>query len=803
MLRMITDLDPGWLFRIADGPSDGRKDAPDLPGTPGCRTVDLPHDYAIESGYEPDGDPSQGYADRWHKAVYTKYFSIVTMENKRAFLLFDGVMCNAKVYVNGSFAGEQPYGYAPFRLDITGFAAAGGNIVTVTVDNTVRPADRWYSGAGIFRDVKLVVTGDPHILMDGIFIRSEPSGQNARVHMEIRTGGAGTVKAEIISPDGSPAVLEIRGDAGVSYTAEGTCIPDEEGWHAALDFDIAGAQLWDIETPRLYRACCTLYGEDGSPSDASDVSFGVRTIRMDPDKGLFLNGKSIKLKGVNLHHDGGCTGAAVPEAVWRRRLETLRSIGCNSIRCSHNPPSEAFLDLCDSMGFLVIDEAFDKWTWDKGHYFRNFDTWWKHDLEAMILRDRNHPCVFLWSVGNEVEGQGTDPMIERLGMLADYVRQKDPSRPVSFAMEPHCNIAPTLEGCGLVPVSVKVDLTRRMAERVDGICANYQEQWYEAYHAGIPGKWIIGSETYPYFRGDGNDFLAHKEMCPWYDVLKHPYVFGSYVWPGIDYLGESADRSVRGKTAGLLDTAGFIKPSGHFYRSLWTGEPMVYACVSDPSRRYYWNKSMFGHWSWPNVTRGWNFPHAVQTAVEICVYTNCDEVEISVNGGQTSRHRKADHPNGIIRVYKAYFAGRCDIRGFRGGSEVCTDSLRTASSPETAVLRCAQDDGRFTVVECSVLDRDGNPAWDPEEEVRFDVEGPGRLVGTDNGNTEDFIPFGSGCRRTFQGKCIAVVNRSGPVTVTACSARTGRSEIRIGFSPLPTVTGSQRPADPGDLSQGS
>ncbi|MHB1453009.1 MAG: glycoside hydrolase family 2 TIM barrel-domain containing protein [Saccharofermentanales bacterium] len=757
--RQIMDLNQDWRFARTERSGQGEPET----GLP-FRRVDLPHDYALEGGYEPDGDGSQGFIDRWHDAIYQKTVDIPEIADCRYFIHFDGVMRNSEVYVNGLFVGGRPYGYVPFYFDISDHLRNGENIIEVRVENKQPPADRWYSGAGIYRDVRLVITAKDHFKMYGICITTDFGSAAASVHLKMDVSGGHHVMASIISPTGT-----------IIATAQG----EISSLAAIQQFDIAAPLLWSPETPVLYKAYCVVYNDQGIPVDDCITTFGIRTIVLDNSRGLVVNGNPLKLKGVNLHHDGGCVGAAVPDAVWTRRLNTLKEIGCNAIRCSHNPPSADFLDLCDRIGFLVIDEAFDKWTWTKGHYYKIFEQWWKADLEAMILRDRNHPCVFLWSVGNEVENQGMPDMLDKLAMLATYARSIDPTRPVTYAMEPHCNITPGLDACAAVPLTEKVALTKKIADRVDVLCCNYQEQWYPAYREAIPDKLIIGSETYSYFRGDGNEFLAHKEMSPWFDVRDNDFVIGQFIWPGIDYLGEAVNRSVRGKTGGLIDMAGFIKPAGYFYQSLWAEQPMVYACVSDSSRNYYWSRSMQGHWSWPNVTEGWNFPWAKDSCVELCIYTNCDTVEIKINGARQTTLMKSDFPNGIIKHYKAYAEGVCEVSGFIGGVCRCSHKLITGSEPERMELVCTQNDGEFAVIECHVKDSQGNTMTHQETSVEFKALGAGRLIGTDNGDMSDFTEFSSTRRTTFRGRCIAVLQLNGHTEVTAISNHLSCKSITI------------------------
>ncbi|MDI6619675.1 MAG: glycoside hydrolase family 2 TIM barrel-domain containing protein [Clostridiales bacterium] len=738
--RKVISLNCGWKFCDKDIQDAYKVEFDDS----SWQNIDVPHDWAISRPFnrETPCGQSQGYFDRWGVGWYRRSFQ-TDMKDGAYILLFDGIYENSTVWVNGIKAGGRPYGYAGFYIDITKLVHKGVNKITVCVDNTQQPADRWYSGAGIYRNVKLIMTGSTHIAPWGVYITTPSvNADNANVHIETEVDGC-------INGTCIEASIKTKGKV-ISYG--NSCINDGT---AVIDMEISSPMLWKVDNPVLYTAVIDVYN-NGILEDSEEVKFGIRKVTIDSKNGLVVNGKSIKLKGVNLHHDGGCIGAAVSAWTWERRLKALKSMGCNAIRTSHNMPSPELLDLCDRLGFLVIDEAFDKW--HSGYYGRYFNEWWKYDLEFMLKRDRNHPCVIIWSVGNEVENQGEDCMIKVLSMLADFVHKHENSRPVTFAMNPHC-------AENQIPLSVeaKTELTMKMAEHVDLIGCNYHEQWYEAYHNANSNLVIVGTEAYPYYSGKGNDFAAFEPINPWFYVEKNNYVIGQFLWSGIDYLGEARPYPSKGWSSAPIDTCGVRKTRSWLTESLWSDKPMVHIAIFDDTMRSDMEQP---HWSAPKMCSHWNFMHRIGEVLTIATFTNCDSVELIVNGRLYSQKRLMDFADRIIKWNVPYEPGTIEAIGYKNGKKLCNHILQTAGEPIKINLKAdrsqiCSDGCDVFYGDVEITDKDGNIYPYAENNITFEVYGPGRIIGVDNGDLCSDEPYTSNHRHAFRGRCCAVIRSDG------------------------------------------
>jgi beta-galactosidase len=433
-----------------------------------------------------------------------------------------------------------------------------------------------------------------------------------------------------------------------------------------------------------------------------------------------VNGEPVLLKGVCLHHDCGLLGSAYYDAAWRRRLLTLKSIGCNAIRTSHNPPAEEFLDLCDELGFYVIDECFDKW--ESGYYEAHFDAEWQNDLDDFIMRDRNHPSVFLWSVGNEIHNQGEDAMLRLQKMLIGRVRALD-ERPVTCALAPHA-VPRSLVGA---PLAVLVERTKRLAEDVDVLGLNYHEALYQDYSAAI-NKPILGTECYEYYTSSASNFEDVFIKNPWRYVLENDNVLGQFIWAGIDYLGESS-YPAKGWAGAILDICGFLKPNAYYRKSLWSAEPMVYLTFYDNSLKPDYAR---GRWSFPKTASHLNFEHFRREMVKAAVYTNCDEVELLINGKLMGRRRPSDFENRIIEWVFEYAEGEIQTIAYQNGAPVCTYTLRTAGPahdillvPDTTRLYA----GDIAHIEVRAVDDAGVLCPTEDALVEFALSGDGAILG--------------------------------------------------------------------------
>jgi beta-galactosidase len=770
----------------------------------GWRAVALPHDWSIEGPYAQDaaaGGPG-GYLPTgvgW----YRKRFEAAASERGRAALLeFDGVYENSEVWINGHWLGKRPYGFVPFAYELTEYLRYGGeNVVAVRVDNSHQTNCRWYSGSGITRRTWLLQTDALRVAHWGTFVTTPvATAERATVRVETRVtnGRAAAAHAQLTSEivDGSGNV--------VASTHAQQRLEAGETFRFAQELAVAKPALWSVETPTLYTVRSTVrsMGEDGEQTaDVYETPMGIRSAEFDADRGFLLNGDEVKLRGVCLHQEAGCVGSAVPERMWERRLELLRAMGCNAIRTCHNPFAAEFLELCDRMGFLVMNEAFDEWKDAKAQvrdgYHLYFDAWHERDLTNFIHRDRNHPSVVLWSAGNEVPDQADADGAATLRGLLEIFHREDPTRPVTVACD---RIAAE-------PLSTRVK-PEFLAE-LDVVGYNYVDRWrqradlyYSTDRAAFPKRRFIGTESgglggirgeYGALKAAGGNDAAPWFLIPsnlrldveelWKFVRLHDYVSGDFMWTGIDYLGE-ARWPMKGAPSGALDTCGFAKDSYFFYQSQWTTKPMLH---------------VLPHWNWKG-REGEVLP--------VTCYTNCDTVELFVNGKSYGVKGYEFPREGMEGEYGHYPARALEVRttgdlhlswdvpyapgtvravGKREGRmEVVTEIVTTGDAYSVHLSadreRIAADRRDVAHVRVEVRDAQGRVVPDADQEIQFTVEGAGRLIGVDNGDPFSHESYKARRRRAFHGLCLAVVQstaRAGRIRVTAAAAGLRPAELTL------------------------
>lgn len=627
-MREFFLLNKDWKFALSRGfcPSD-KEDAANFVYEP----VTLPHDWMISSPFSRSTRQagSQGFFDRWGTGWYRKDILLKKEADKKYRLCFDGIYENSTIWVNDILVGQQLYGYSSFSIDITDTLIDGNNTVLIKVDNTSSPVDRWYTGAGIYRKAALEVLPAEHIERDTIFIETIWDGPAAVLN--IHTGIQKIVRASLSSSSRnfpSQQKYQAESDTGII--------------HITIEDPI----LWSADTPHLYDLTLELLSSYSCKNDrvidTITLKTGIRKVELDADKGLFINGIATKLKGVCIHQDAGCFGTAVQKEIWHERLTELKKIGCNAIRLAHHLYMPEMLDLCDELGFYVYEESFDKWT--GGAYGRYYQTEWKKDLTCMVKRDRNHPSIIFWGVGNEVENQAYDSMLDMLDAHIAEVKKLDSSRPVSVAMNPHFSypavpvdmskvediqqFVDEMKTGEIFDIDDRIECIRLIAQKVDFLCCNYQEQWYQRIHRAIPDKAILGTETYMYFRGYEEKFQNFLEENPWWDVEKLDYCIGGMIWTGIDYLGESMGYPAKGWSGALFATDMEKRPIAWQYQSYWTKEPMLHFAVMDYSLPDEGTKE---HWDYPRYVSHWEFPQFKKTVIPYMIATNCEQVEIQVN----------------------------------------------------------------------------------------------------------------------------------------------------------------------------
>jgi beta-galactosidase len=772
--RIVTEWDAGWRFSKGEFASAMSPDFDDS----GWRPVDVPHDWSTEEPFRADYGSGNGYA-AGGVGWYRRHFLLDPAWQGRAVTVeFDGVYANAEVWLNGQFVGGRPYGYSSFALDLTPFVKFGAddNVLAVRVDHSRFADSRWYTGSGIYRQVRLTVTDLLRIAHWGTYVTT-PAVTAASATVQIETtvqNGTDGARTFTVQSD----LLDVSG-----RVVAGAAGPGAVGAHAtqtvAQTVVLPRPRLWSPGSPALYTLCSRLL--DGPVvRDETQTPFGVRAIRFDPDKGFVLNGTAMKLKGVCLHHDAGPLGAAVPAAVWERRLRTLKGIGVNSIRTSHNPPAPEFLDLCDQLGFLVKDEAFDEFTptkkkwaagWNRGEpsrfgYGEFFTEWSVRDMQDMIRRDRNHPSVILWSIGNEID-YPNDPFSHPI-LGKDYRPANPRAENLVTCAEPLVAAAHALDRTRPVTAalaSIVMSNAVGLPEKLDVVGYNYQEADYAADHARHPQRVIFGSEN-------SHDYDA------WLAVRDNAYVSGQFLWTGIDYLGEADVWPHRASGFGLLDLCGFKKPMAWFRQSLWSDEPMVYVCVPvAPEHRQF---TAAEHWNW-----------TVGTMVTVAVYTNCTGVELTLNGRSLGTKPASAAVDGVLTWQIPYEPGVLKAVGRTGGREVCNFTLETAGAasriallPDRSQLRAGQRD--ICHLEFQVTDARGVRVPDAAQVVTFELAGPAELLAVGNADLSSPENCRGAAHAVFHGRGLAFLRSTdvvGDITVKATAP---------GLDPVTLVLQSRR-----------
>lgn len=781
--RLRETLDFGWKFFKGDASGAEQPNYPDS----NWRSLDLPHDWSIEGPIaqnETAGGPG-GYVPTgvgW----YRKHFRLpVGSKNRKVFIEFDGVYENSDVWINGYHLGKRPFGYISFTYDLTPHLVSGNgeNVIAVKVDNSHQPNSRWYSGSGIYRHTWLLTTSEVHVAQWGTFVTTPRASKEASL-IAIKT----RVRNEAVSVTGCKLVSTIvDGERRILQTAEAAHeVSPKADYEFLQEVRLDRPHLWSVDDPYLYKLRSTvLVGQH--VADEYETPFGVRAIAFDPDRGCLLNGSHVKLNGVCLHHDGGAVGAAVPERVWERRLEILKEMGCNAIRTSHNPVAPEFLDLCDKMGFLVMDEIFDEWKVPKGQigpygYSRYFDEWSERDVKDFIHRDRNHPSVVLWSAGNEIGDQTNPQGVETLRRLVKIFHQEDSSRLVTV-------------GCDQIAAEPK-SVPQEFLAQLDVVGYNYVDRWrdraeryYSIDREAYPQRRVIGTESSGLggVRGDyrslvANETTGFRRLASgrrldveqlWKFVRNHDYVAGDFMWTGIDYLGEARWPN-KSSSAGVLDTCGFKKDGYYFYQSQWTTRPMLH---------------LFPHWNWKGHDG---------TFLPVMCYTNCDTVELFLNGKSLGTKGYAFPRLGMEKRYGTFPAralvrrttsdlhlawdvpyepGSLKAVGTKDGKVVVEKEITTTG--EAASIGLSADRNNLILnrrdvahVTVQILDDLRRVVPDADNEITFEVQGEGKLIGLDNGNPESHEDYKSNQRRGFHGLCLAIVQssaRPGKVRVTAAS----------------------------------
>ncbi len=777
--RERVSFDAGWKFHLGDieveVPEGTRaKDIVHVykPEFDECdwRVLDLPHDWAIEQERKPEHSGYNGFFPGgigW----YRKDFLLPKEDaGKHIEIQFDGIYRDATVWINGYLLGTQYDGYTSFYHDISKMVVPGEtNTVVVKVECTGHPISRWYSGSGIYRHVWLTKTSPLHIQNWGTSITTpEVSEKRALVSIqtEIENYGEATafiLETEILNPDGKQVALETS-----AVNAE-RMRPTSVEQH----LPVFNPELWSLESPSIYRVVSRIK-VNGKTADEYESTFGIRSIEFDADNGFFLNGKGVKMKGVCLHHEAGSLGAAVPAEVWERRLLKLKEIGCNAIRTAHNPMAPEFMDLCDELGFLVMDEFVDKWSYWGEFTNPMFRNEWQKNFRQTIRRDRNHPSVVIWSVGNENHPSGSAEQNQGLREYCSFVRSVDPTRPVVSGMERGLD----------KPADEKAADIIKSCSYMDLIALNYGEQWCRRIHECAPGKPYVSTESYRYFSSEEETRHALIERSPWMDVLENDSNMGLFLWAGINYLGEVGQGSWprNGSTSGLLDISGMPKEEAYLYKAFWSDKPTVHISVYEKEIGDF---SGMNNWRWPLLKGQWKA--APGTAVDLVTYSNCEAVELYLNGKLIGVKKRADQPNWIMNWADVnYEPGALKAVGKNGGKTVCEYELKTPGEPACLELKPVKrtvEPGVILQVEIFLRDENGTLLCDDHREVRFKAEGAA-IIALENGDTMFDGDFRNRKSRPFFEGSVLVILKAGQGAVKLSAQAEGLAEQTLKFKAL-------------------
>ena len=749
------NFDNGWRFVLADSAQMSKTDYHDTH----WRALNLPHDWAVEGDFlcsNPSG--AGGGALPGGIGWYRKTFNLQKKQGERYFIEFDGVYMNARVYINGKEVGYRPYGYSSFEYDITPYLIAGRNVVAVRVDNSDQPNSRWYSGCGIYRHVWFTKTADVHVKHWGVHVVANPDGRVSVTADVESQGKAYKVRNQVFDAQGRAVGLKVR-----------------------------RPHLWSVDAPYIYKVRTqVLVG--GKVVDEVWTNTGFRSFRFDAKTGFWLNGKNMKLNGVCEHHDFGCLGAVVNEDAMHRKLVRLKEMGVNAIRSSHNPPAPELLNMCDTMGLIVMDESFDMWHRRKtqNDYARFFDEWHERDLSDLILRDRNHPSILMWSIGNEVLEQWSYADADTLTLeqanlilnaghdastlakdgetsintlladhLADIVRRYDTTRPITAGCnEPSPNNhlfkgkALDIVGFNYHHQGIK-DVPKNFPGRpfimTESVSALQTTGFYTMPSDSVikaPKEWWL-PYTDPSFKCSSYDNMhaswssTHEET---WDVVKHtPYVGGQFIWTGFDYIGEPTPYSYPARSSyfGIIDLAGQPKDVYYMYQSEWTNRPVLH---------------LFPHWNWLDGEQ-----------IDMwCYYNQADEVELYINGKSQGVRRKADSHQYHVMWRVTFEPGEVKVVARKDGKEVRQQTIHTAGQPHHLQLSIDYQGKNTTFVKVEVVDENGNRCPWAENQVFFDTDAT--IIGVDNGNQTSLERFKDNKRKAFFGRCFVVLDGHGTLT---------------------------------------
>ena len=763
--RRETLFDAGWKFFKGDM-NDGEKETLN---DKDWRTIELPHDWSIEdlpgqsdSVIGPFTIKSPGGSSTGHvaggTAWYRKHFSLNNIANKKVTIYFDGVYMNSDVWLNGHHLGNHPYGYTPFYYDLTPYLEQNSeNVLAVRVRNEGKNS-RWYSGSGIYRHVWLTVTNPVHVQQWGVYITTpDVSQKTATVNLVTNFTGNSNMQAFKLRTRLFDAKNKVVAEKAANIPGA------EEPINQAMQ--LSNPHLWSPESPYLYHAETDIL-QNGQAIDHVVTSFGIRSIDISAEKGFLLNGSPVKLRGGCVHHDNGPLGAAAYDRAEERKVQLLKQNGFNAVRTSHNPPSQHFLDACDRLGLIVIDEAFDQWERPKNpeDYNLYFDSCWKKDMDAMVVRDRNHPSVVFWSIGNEINERADSSGLAITRKLYDAVKRLDTTRPVTESL---CHF--------FDHPGYKWDTTAAAYALLDVGGYNYLWRQYEADHAKYPDRIMMGTESF-----------AKEAFENWQQVEKHPYVLGDFVWTAVDYLGEAGIAhtgldSTRNfplpkfpwfnSWCGDIDLIGGKKPQSYYRDVVWNRsklEMLVHAPIPEG------HKEAVSYWGWPEERHSYTFPGAEGKPLLVNVYTRYETVRLVLNGKIIGEQNASAQTKLTATFTVNYQPGVLKAIGLKNGKAVDSVELKTAGKPARIRLtadrtRIQATPGNLVYITAEVLDEKGQLVPDASNLLHFNISGGGEIIATGNADPTGMESMQQPKHKTFEGKCLIIVRskKAGKIRLNA------------------------------------
>ena len=782
--RTVLNFNQGWKFRLGTDSGAINEQYNDA----AWRTLNLPHDWSVEGKFDEKNPATTGGGALpggigWYRKTFTLP---AALQQQQIFIDFDGVYCNSEAWINGHYLGKRPNGYISFQYELTPWLKKDGrqNVLVVKADNSQQPNSRWYSGSGIYRNVWLTAVNEVHVGHWGTYVTT-PQVSNAEARVVLNIDVCNTA-SQTVETAVKTVLLNAAGKQ-VAFVQEVLRIHAKDTAHRQQVFTVTNPVLWSDEAPYLYKAVTTVK-QNGKITDTYTTPVGIRSFVFDQQQGFLLNGQPVKIKGVCNHHDLGCLGTAINKRALQRQLEILKGMGCNAIRTSHNPPAPELLDLCDEMGFIVMDEAFDMWEKQKNPYDYHlaWQQWHRKDLEDQLKRDRNHPSVFIWSVGNEIPeqwGKDNDTTGRTIVReLVSIVRSLDATRPTVTANNETASWNNLL-----------------LADALDITGYNYHHQQWDSVFTRWPSKPFIVTEAtsaletrghYDLFPSDsirrwperwdkpfrdGNADLTVNSYdnvsAPWGStheeslkvLQKYKHISGMFVWTGFDYIGEPTPYPwpARSSYFGIIDLAGFPKDVYYLYQSVWTNKPVLH---------------ILPHWNWKQG----------DTVDVWAYYSQADEVELLLNG-QSLGTRKKQGDDMHVFWHVPYTPGTLQAISRKNGAVVATQTIQTAGAPARIELTADRqqlhaDGSDLSFVTVRVLDAHGVPVPDAANNIHFQVNGNASIAGVDNGSETSMESFKGNERKIFNGLCLAVIqagNKAGKITLTATADGLQQAQVEM------------------------